>query len=376
MGIKAGRLNVAARPGGDDSAESIDSMTTYGFGSSKARWDSQTLSFTLWRFAGIRIRLHLLFLIFFAFDLLRNIRDVGMLWAIAVGLPFSLMFALFVLLHEFGHCFGCRSVGGTADDVLLWPLGGLAYCDAPPMPLENLVTTLCGPCVNLVALVLLAPLVAYCGAFDGSLFDPFSGPFVQQGVALYAVMAWKVNYWLLLFNMCLPIYPFDFGRIIQQLLWFKHGYVRATMIATTVGIAGAVILAAVSLFAAGRWPNLSVGFFLLTSIAIFGLFECVRVRKELELSVGQTVSETDYDFSEGYLSLERSARRTRSRKGSPSLLQRYRQWLDQRRQKKRESLEDELDRILEKIATQGMDSLTRAERRILQEASRRRRHDG
>jgi predicted DNA binding protein len=35
------------------------------------------------------------------------------------------------------------------------------------------------------------------------------------------------------------------------------------------------------------------------------------------------------------------------------------------------AIEDEVDRILEKISEQGMDALTDEERRILQEASRR-----
>lgn len=32
-----------------------------------------------------------------------------------------------VLIHELGHCLAARSVGGRAEQILLWPLGGLAY---------------------------------------------------------------------------------------------------------------------------------------------------------------------------------------------------------------------------------------------------------
>ena len=32
-----------------------------------------------------------------------------------------------VLLHEFGHVAACRSTGGEADEILMWPLGGLAF---------------------------------------------------------------------------------------------------------------------------------------------------------------------------------------------------------------------------------------------------------
>ena len=39
-----------------------------------------------------------------------------------------------VLLHEFGHALACRQVGGKADQIVLWPLGGVAYVAPPPRP--------------------------------------------------------------------------------------------------------------------------------------------------------------------------------------------------------------------------------------------------
>jgi Zn-dependent protease len=39
-----------------------------------------------------------------------------------------------VLLHEFGHVLACRSVGGIANRIILWPLGGVAFVDPPPRP--------------------------------------------------------------------------------------------------------------------------------------------------------------------------------------------------------------------------------------------------
>src|SRR4029078_2419423 len=36
------------------------------------------------------------------------------------------MLFLIVLLHEFGHCFAARWVGGEADEIVMHPLGGLA----------------------------------------------------------------------------------------------------------------------------------------------------------------------------------------------------------------------------------------------------------
>jgi Zn-dependent protease len=331
---------------------------------------------TLGWVAGIRVRLHGLFLFFILFELLRALTNDGWMWTLSAVLPLELLLFTFVLLHEFGHCYGCRTVGGTADDVLIWPLGGLAFCDPPPRPLDHLVTTLAGPMVNLMSMVLLAPPLAFFGAFSPALFNPLRLPVDVQGPAFYLALAWYVNYCLLLFNMLLPIYPFDLGRVVQELLWFRFGFVRATAIATTIGMAGAVLLASVSLFAAGRFPGAETSFFLVTAIAIFGFIECVRVRRELELSGAvSAASESGYDFSEGYLSLERGASKTRNRAAGRSPLARFRQWLKQRRQRQEQQLEGELDRILEKIHQNGIESLSRAEKRTLIQASRRRRRE-
>lgn len=67
--------------------------------------------------------------------------DVCMLTAIAF---------VSVLLHEFGHCFAARSVDGDAQEVLIWPLGGLASVDVPHTARANFIATAAGPAVNIV----------------------------------------------------------------------------------------------------------------------------------------------------------------------------------------------------------------------------------
>src|SRR5262245_43146936 len=61
-----------------------------------------------------------------------------------------LMLLLFgsVLLHEFGHAFAARGVGGDCQEVLLWPLGGLAAVELPHRPRAHLLTAAAGPAVN------------------------------------------------------------------------------------------------------------------------------------------------------------------------------------------------------------------------------------
>jgi Zn-dependent protease len=71
------------------------------------------------------------------------------------------MLALFliVLTHEFGHALACRSVGGRANLIVLWPLGGVAYVDPPQRPGAQLWSIAAGPLVNVVLVPVLFGLL-------------------------------------------------------------------------------------------------------------------------------------------------------------------------------------------------------------------------
>ena len=64
---------------------------------------------------------------------------------------------LIVTLHEFGHALACRQVGGTANRIVLWPLGGVAYVNPPPQSRNwpNLWSIAAGPLVNVALLPIL-----------------------------------------------------------------------------------------------------------------------------------------------------------------------------------------------------------------------------
>ena len=301
------------------------------YGQPTGRWDSTSWSLVLFRSVfGIRVRLHWVFLLFVVFRLFQGYGyDALPLTVVTVTLLFVI-----VLLHEFGHCFGCRWVGGRANDILMWPLGGLAYCDPPHRPIENLVTTLAGPAVNVFLCLTLLPILGMMGLVEAQLFNPWhiavSGQSYAAEVWLY--MAFKVSYWLLLFNM-LPIYPFDGGRVLQEILWLNMSYYQSTQIATTVGMVGAVLMAGISL-----WHR----DLMLTCIAAYGLMVCWQVRREQEMMGQMPENEFGYDFSQGYTSLERSMPGTSRPAAFASLTEKLRSWSNNRQEKQTKRLEAEV----------------------------------
>ena len=109
-------------------------------------------SFHLFRIFSIDVYLHWSWFLIAAIELSeRKGQYQSPIWNLFEYLSLFLI----VLTHEFGHALACRSVGGVADQVILWPLGGVAYVAPPQRPGATLWTIFAGPLVNIV----LAPIL-------------------------------------------------------------------------------------------------------------------------------------------------------------------------------------------------------------------------
>src|SRR5258708_16846974 len=85
---------------------------------------SGSLSLGTW--FGIHVRMHASMVVFIAWMLV--FRGMGS-WLNTV-ISMASLFGI-VLLHEFGHCYGSHLVGGQPSEILMHPLGGLAFPGAP-----------------------------------------------------------------------------------------------------------------------------------------------------------------------------------------------------------------------------------------------------
>ncbi len=165
-----------------------------------------------------------------------------------------------VLLHEFGHALACRSVGGRADDVLLWPLGGVTFVMPPYRPGALLWSVAAGPLVNLV----LAPVLVIAAYASGALgvYTSRDGGQPTNLQSFWFSLA-VLNLVVFVFNV-LPIYPLDGGKMLHALLWFFLGPHRSLVIAAGLGVVGAlggIVLA----FASRDWWLGLVAWFAVTN---------------------------------------------------------------------------------------------------------------
>src|SRR5579862_5603362 len=130
-------------------------------------------SFRIFTFNGIQVFLHWSWFLWAVYETRSGIGSYSSnTWNV---LEFLALF-LIVLMHEFGHALACRQVGGRADQIVLWPLGGVAYVDPPPRPGATLWSIAAGPLVNVV----LFPIVGVVFLIGRSAGWAQSTPDVDQ----------------------------------------------------------------------------------------------------------------------------------------------------------------------------------------------------
>jgi Zn-dependent protease len=161
---------------------------------------------------------------------------------------------LIVLMHEFGHQLACRSVGGATHDIVLWPLGGVAYVSPPQRPGAQLWSIVAGPLVN----VILFPLFLVLLIFANSAGWEASNPDIHN----YVYMLFAINTALLVFNL-MPVYPLDGGQILRSLLWFVCGRAHSLMIASIVGLIGVAGLIGYAFWIRSVWIGIMCAFILM-----------------------------------------------------------------------------------------------------------------
>ena len=210
-------------------------------------------SIRLFRFSGIEVFLHWSWFVVAAYEIQsRKGSYSSVTWNV---LEYLALF-LIVTIHEFGHALACRQVGGRANQIVLWPLGGVAYVDPPPRPGATLWSIAAGPLVNVV----LLPILFVAVTLGRSAGMPATAPDLYK---LLDTVFW-INVGLLIFNI-MPVYPLDGGQILRALLWFVLGRARSLMVATILGLIGVAGFIVLALWRQDLW---------LGAIALFMLMNC------------------------------------------------------------------------------------------------------
>jgi Zn-dependent protease/CBS domain-containing protein len=196
-------------------------------------------SLQLLQLFGIPIRVHFTFL-FLVVWFAVYAASVGESAALAM-LQLAMVF-LCVVLHELGHALVARRFGVETQEIVLYPIGGMARLTRIPSGFAELAIAAAGPLVNLVI-----------GGAGLAAMAAFQVPFELAGATLgHSLLSRLVlaNLLLFLFNL-LPAFPMDGGRILRAAMTFVFAEERATRIAAAIGQGMAVLLALLAFFGPG-----------------------------------------------------------------------------------------------------------------------------
>lgn len=394
--------------------------------------DPMSWAVPVFRLSGVQVKVHLLFIIVSLGFFFRQVTHEHnpVLWTdvllFTVFLPF-----LIVLWHEFGHCVGAWRVGGEAKEILMWPLGGLAFVDVPHTPRANFIATAAGPAVNVLICVACAVGLAFGGFLPNA--NPLSNPYVSEmknyrdgrvytspyGFRVYepgtAEPVPQQKVWDALVRggesgrtdritwspETANVYAAQMGgqRAVAPVwaVWLNRTFWFSWLL-LLVNLIPAYPLDGGRMFQAFVWArtdyrrgvtvaaytgfgvavvvlivSIAVNEAIFMGLALFMLYESSMALHRLDTDDGPF----GYDFSGGYTTLDKDD----EPKPRPKKVGWFTRWRQARRARKLQqeaaerALEEErMDQLLEKIARSGKGSLTDEEKRFLERVSARKRN--
>lgn len=128
-----------------------------------------------------------------------------------------------VLIHEFGHSGMAIWLGGAVPKILLWPFGGLAYCSFSREVKNQLAVSIAGPLTHIPLFAIWFLLFKFTsGECDSDLdFSSLFHHYYDFDNCLWREVLYEgmfLQIMLFAFNVFLPIYPLDGGKIFICLI--------------------------------------------------------------------------------------------------------------------------------------------------------------
>ncbi|MDJ0973405.1 MAG: site-2 protease family protein [Planctomycetota bacterium] len=325
-------------------------------------------SFRLGRFFRVEVRVFWLTIIIMPLIFLSSFGPwMSTAEALTHTVIWTLLLYVVIWSHEMGHIWMGRRYGMHTPLITLSPIGGLAHMASPaPRPSAEAWVAAAGPATHLVWLAVFAPLWYFVLGQDWTVGRPDGWFFGPISFAIYYLVV--INFFLMVFNL-LPFFPMDGGRILRALLSNRMNPNRATMIATQIGIIGAVLFMVSPIFFTffGEW-------WLLFVIGLSNLFACLQERKAARY--GMSPYDATAQLDPWQSDPDAWKRGSSFEAEEPGFFQRRKEAREQRKREReyeeRESLEQEVDRILAKVSEVGMGGLTEKEKRTLMRASEER----
>ncbi len=342
--------------------------------------DNYSWSLGFGRWVGVPVRVHALFFLFIAviFCVEWNHNDAQSM-LLGTAIVTSLVLFVSVLIHELAHVFAISNLGGSVNTIVLTPWGGNSDLTLPSQPSSRTLVHLFGPFVNCAIFLLGAALLIQTNNADlESLINPFHPQAFHTAtweVCLLKIVTW-INFQLMIVNL-IPCFPFDGAGAVRSTVSSLNIDIPVSRVEAAVRVMGnAVALTMIGL----AWllrdqthgPIEPIWFLLVT--AGIALYFAARYSYFLE------TSDFDPQWDEMEMGIEHESLFDESSffplEHSENTA--YSKWLVEKQEARmRDELrieqeeQDRSDKILAKLHSEGMNSLSEEERSLLQRVSER-----
>ena len=168
--------------------------------------------------AGIPIKLHYTFFLLLLVELVSSLLNFSIdeekypMYIVLIVILYGPILLLTILIHEFGHAVMNKRLGGTVDEIILWPLGGFAICGPVELLSGDLKVALAGPATHIAMILLwwVIYLLTKGGEeglwpLDTIYLDILSTP--AGFFEMLSSQALYMNIILFCFNLLIPAYP-------------------------------------------------------------------------------------------------------------------------------------------------------------------------
>ncbi len=222
-------------------------------------------SYKILTLSGISIEIHWSFLAFMFFLLL-----FSPVLMILLLLVFS-----FVTLHELCHSIIAIRNKIKVKKIILLPIGGMAVMNITRIkPSKEIKMAIAGPLFNFLMAGLLFILIKSIGLDFSKAFDIITS--MKLSLELVLFYSYYANLLLGGFNLLLPAFPLDGGRILRAIIAYKTSYLKATLIARNISLGISITLLILSLLSQNYWISI---------ISIFIMFGAISEYENLKLQL-------------------------------------------------------------------------------------------
>ena len=206
---------------------------------------------------GIPLYIHKLWILFIILSCLLSLHHALSIENFLVAfIVFGPVLFLTVLVHEIGHCLMAKYLGGNADMILLWPLGGIAYISffGESEPWKDALVAIAGPLTHFPQFFIW---ISFFYFINGNIMGDIGAHHSNwtRDISYICYCGTIMQIALFSWNL-IPAYPLDGGRLLAAFLGAMKTPTRTAYRVSAIVGAVSIVLKILFVFYTSQGPTI------------------------------------------------------------------------------------------------------------------------